>query len=70
MKVSVLVCSGDYTETINGVVRTGSRTELIKASTNYDKLVAELETGKVDVADVTGWGVRAISVYQVEVEGL
>lgn len=66
--IYVLICSGDFTEDINGTPMTAPCVEPIVAFRSEKEATALLESGKVDVADPKGWGVRGISIYPVEVK--
>ena len=66
MTIYVVICSGNFTDTINGEAMMADKVELIKASKDYSALIAELETGKVQPSEPDKWGVCAIGVYPVE----
>jgi len=68
MKVSAIIASGKYTDTINGEQWTADRVEVVAAFTRSDKALAALDSGTVDVAEPQKWGVRSMSVYDFEVK--
>ena len=66
MKIYVLACSGKFAEMMNGKSMTGDKVELIHGYTDRQKALNVL--GVLYVEEPEKWGVRATSVYTVEID--
>lgn len=67
MKAYIIICDGEYTDTINGAPMTGRKTEAIAGFIDRDKAMKALNSCALDVEEPSKWGVRAMSVYDVEI---
>ncbi len=65
MTIYVVTCRGKYLDTPDGG-SAADRVELIAAFSDYQRALALVESGTVDVKEPTKWGVRAIDVESVE----
>jgi hypothetical protein len=68
MQIFVIMCSGEYRETINGTPEAAQRVELVAAFSDQQKALNAVESGAVDVKEPDHWGVRVFDIHPVEAE--